>query len=111
MRVTKRQLRRLIREAMEQPSVDSPGVLSVRLLSGGAAYFIAGQQVDRKTHQMLDVWDDNTGEKDVPAYEAAMRQLGITHVLDQNFQEMGKPDLYRPLPIDEYMNHASSLFG
>ena len=110
MKITKRQLTRLIREAME-PTADSPGVLSVRLLSMGPAYFIAGKQVDRKTHQMLDVFDEETGAMDARAYEAAIRQLGITHVLDQNFQEMGKQELYRPLPIDEYVKHLDAIFG
>ena len=106
----RRRLRKMMKESMEL-TADSPGVLSVRLLSRGPAYFIAGSQVDSKTHAMLDNWDDDIGAVNVDAYEAAVRKLGITHVLDQNFQEMGQPELYRPLPVDEYFTHADRLFS
>jgi|LWDU01.1.fsa_nt_gi hypothetical protein len=122
MKITKRQLRRIIKEEItrlnesnlqrgeighrgDDLASDAPGVLSIRYLSGGTAFFIGGKSIrNRGTQAMIGAsWEEMTGAFKPKEFRTAAVSIGATHVLDQQFQEDGADEFYYPIPVEEYI--------
>tara|TARA_A100001515_G_C4477985_1_gene179096 strand:- start:88 stop:438 length:351 start_codon:yes stop_codon:yes gene_type:complete len=114
MKITRKQLRKLILQEMSMRSQDSDelgqqNVFSIRLLSPGTAYFMDSQQITGEIESMIDsrVLDEDTGMMDMVELARIAKQMGASYIKDQSFQEMGREDLYRPIPVDEYISIVS----
>jgi len=128
MRITKRQLRKIIiehimsegypgeleseRAAMErlnQAKSPPSGIFSIRLVSPGPAYFVNDIQLDIiKTGAINDIIEDEqTGEVDYDLIVAVAKLLGCKFILDENMQELGME--YKPVPVDQYAGVMSQI--
>ena len=91
-------------------------VFSIRLLSPGPAYFMDSQQISGEIEEYIDsrVLDEDTGTMDQMALARIAQQMGASYILDQSFQEMGRPELCdprNPPTIEEYISNISLLRG
>ena len=89
-------------------------VFSIRLLSPGPAYFMDSQQITGEKAEGISMLteDQMTGTIDSVLLARIAQGMGAEYILDenfqdQNFQDPGQDDLYKPIPIEEYIRIVS----
>jgi hypothetical protein len=115
MKLNRKKLRKLILQEMrmQSQSSDEPGqqnVFSIRLLSPSPGYFMDQLQLTGEKAEAIGmlIEDQMTGTVDRVLLARIAQGMGAEFILDQNFQEMGQDELYRPIPIEEYISIVSS---
>ena len=117
MKITKRQLRQIIKEEVSRlnetmpqrgmpAQEDARGVLRIAYTGAGTTYFVGGERVDQigNYNLIVDSWDEMTGDfKSDHFRDDVVPSFGITHVMDQHFFEQGRDELNYPIPVEEYI--------
>ena len=113
MKLNRKHIRKLILKEMAEMTSDmgdasQMNVFSIRLLSGGSAYFMGSQQIPGDKTAAIDTLIENemTGEMDQVLLARIAQGMGAEMILDENFQEMGMP--YKPMPIEQYISTISN---
>jgi hypothetical protein len=120
MKLNRKHIRKLILREMAEMSgseqnFNMTDVFSIRLLSMSPGYFLNGRQITGEKEEGISmlIEDQMTGDVDHVLLARIAQGMGAEFILDQGFQEMYGLDteLYRPIPIEEYIKIRQGTKG
>ena len=108
--MTRRQLRHMISEAMglrgdaALAQEQTERTFSIRLVTPGPAYYMGTKQLGASVVAAINtlVDDDQTGVTNAVLLARIAQGMGADFILDENLAEED-PELYRPIPVEEYI--------